>query len=163
MQVTPPVRTGTHTDRQSGIPRDTSEALLVALMRMFRLIKRRQSQAIEPALQYLLYTVACGSPLRLSDLASQVQLDLSTVSRHVRALEDAGCLERTTDPGDRRAAFLSLTDAGRKVLDDTFARRRESLDAALTGWSADDLRTFERLLNRLADDLETKAPRSRQA
>lgn len=143
-------------------PRDTAEALLVALMRMIRLVKRPHATGIEPALQYLLYTVNCAGPLRLSDLASQVQLDISTVSRHVRALEDAGCLERATDPGDRRAAFLSLTDSGRKVLDETFARRRATLDAALASWSGDDLSTLERLLNKLADDLESGAPKPPQ-
>jgi DNA-binding MarR family transcriptional regulator len=126
-------------------------------MRMIRMVKRPHATGIEPALQYLLYTVNCAGPLRLSDLASQVQLDVSTVSRHVRALEEAGCLERATDPGDRRAAFLSLTASGRKVLDDTFARRRAALDAALAGWSSDDLGTLERLLNKLADDLESAA------
>jgi DNA-binding MarR family transcriptional regulator len=155
VQATSTKPAGTH-----GGPRDTADALLVALMRMIRLIKRPHATGVEPALQYLLYTVNCAGPLRLSDLAGMVQLDISTVSRHVRALEEAGCLERATDPGDRRAAYLSLTASGRKVLDDTFARRRATLDAALSGWSSDDLSTLERLLNKLADNLETEAPKA---
>jgi DNA-binding MarR family transcriptional regulator len=154
-----------HTDadrrgRLRDLPRDTPEALLVALMRMIRLLKRAQPTGIEPALQYVLYTVNCAGPLRLSDLAGQVQLDVSTVSRHARALETAGYLQRTADPDDRRAAHLSVTNAGRKVLDDAFARRRAILDTALTDWPADDLHTLERLLNQLADDLEHQSPRA---
>ncbi|MEQ7006492.1 MarR family transcriptional regulator [Actinopolymorpha sp. B17G11] len=141
------------------LPRDTPEALLVALMRMIRLIKRTQPTAIEPALQYVLYTVNCAGPLRLSDLAEQVQLDVSTVSRHARALETSGYLQRTVDPDDRRAAHLSVTNAGRQVLDDAFARRRANLDAALADWPEGDLHTLERLLNRLADDLEHQSSR----
>jgi DNA-binding MarR family transcriptional regulator len=133
------------------------QALLVALMRMIRLIKRTPSTAIEPALQYVLYIVNCAGPLRLSDLAEQVQLDVSTVSRHARALETSGYLHRTVDPVDRRAAQLSVTPAGRQVLDDAFARRRAALDAALADWPQDDLHTLERLLNQLADDLEHQA------
>ncbi len=124
-------------------------------MRTLRLVKRAPT-AIEPALQYVLYTVDCSGRIRLSDLAAQVQLDVSTVSRHARALELAGYLERAVDPGDRRAVFLSLTTAGRKVLDDTFAARRASLDAVLTDWSEEDLRALQRLVARLAADLETR-------
>jgi DNA-binding MarR family transcriptional regulator len=128
-------------------------------MRMIRLVKRPQPAGIEPSLQYVLYTVNCAGPLRLSDLAAHVQLDVSTVSRHARALETSGYLQRTADPDDRRAAQLSVTRAGRQVLDDAFARRRAILDAALTDWPADDLHTLERLLNQLADDLEHRSVR----
>lgn len=155
--------TGRASGGVKGAPRETSEALLVALMRTIRLIKRTQPAAIEPALAYVLYTVNCVGPLRLSDLAAQVQLDVSTVSRHARALELSGYLERAADPDDRRAAFLSVTEAGRKVLDDTFARRRADLDRALSRWSSDDLQTFERLLNQLADDLEANPPKPSSA
>ncbi|WP_020577184.1 MarR family winged helix-turn-helix transcriptional regulator [Actinopolymorpha alba] len=144
------------TQDPQGTPRDTSEALLVTLMRMLRLIKRAHDAPIEPALQYVLYNVNCTGPLRLSDLAAQVQLDISTVSRHVRALEVSGHLERAADPADKRAALLSVTESGRKVLHDTFARRRAVLSTALSAWPEADLNTLEHLLNRLADDLETE-------
>jgi len=129
----------------------------VALMRMLRLIKRSLPATIEPAQHYLLHMVCSAGRVRLSELAAQVQLDLSTVSRHARALEAAGYLERTADPADRRSVVLSLTDAGRKVLDDTFARRRAILDAALQDWSADDVGTLRQLLDRLASGLERQA------
>jgi DNA-binding MarR family transcriptional regulator len=132
------------------------ETLLVALMRLVRLVKRGNDAPIEPALHYVLHTVACSGPTRLSDLAGQVQLDVSTVSRHVRALETSGYLERASDPDDRRAALVSVTETGNRVLEEAAARRRARLDAVLAQWPADDVHTLERLLDQLAKDLEAE-------
>ncbi|MFD2079247.1 MarR family winged helix-turn-helix transcriptional regulator [Actinopolymorpha cephalotaxi] len=132
------------------------ETLLVALMRLVRLVKRGNDAPIEPALHYVLHTVACSGPTRLSDLAGQVQLDVSTVSRHVRALETSGYLGRVTDPDDRRAALVSVTEVGNRVLEEAAARRRARIDAVLSQWPADDVHTLERLLDQLAKDLEAE-------
>jgi DNA-binding MarR family transcriptional regulator len=92
---------------------------------------------------------------RLSDLAGSACLDVSTASRHVRALEDAGLVARTTDPDDRRASRLSLTDAGRTELRRAHDVRKAMLDEATSGWTRTDRRTLTSLLQRLADDLST--------
>jgi DNA-binding MarR family transcriptional regulator len=131
----------------------TTEALLVAFWRMSRTLKRSHTGPIEPALWWVLHTLACDGPGRLSELAAHLQLDLSTVSRHVRALEDAGYLERTTDPNDRRATVISMTDKGTDALEEAGRARAEHLDTVLARWSERDLRTLRRLLDRLADDL----------
>ncbi|MCW2778144.1 MAG: transcriptional regulator, MarR family [Frankiales bacterium] len=97
--------------------------------------------------------VGDNGPLRLSDLADRLLLDLSTVSRQVPALERDGLLQREPDPCDRRASLLSLTDAGRAAL---AARRRaqaEHLAVALPDWSDDDVAHLAALLGRLNTDL----------
>ncbi|GAA2755758.1 MarR family transcriptional regulator [Actinopolymorpha rutila] len=150
----------TGSSAQTGEPTTAStpapEILLVALMRLVRLVKRGNDAPIEPALHYVLHTVACSGPTRLSDLAGQVQLDVSTVSRHVRALETSGYLGRASDPDDRRAALVSVTEIGNRVLEEAAARRRARLDAVLSQWPADDVHTLERLLDQLAKDLEAE-------
>jgi len=91
--------------------------------------------------------------IRLSDLATVMHLDVSTVSRQVRHLEDAGLLRRAGDPDDRRVYRLSITDSGRHLLDQLRTARREMLCAALRDWSDDDRDRLTDLLTRLADDL----------
>lgn len=132
----------------------TTEALLVAFWRMGRVLKRSHAGPLDPALLWVLHAVACDGPLRLSELAGHLHLDLSTVSRHVRALEDAGYLERTADPDDRRATRISITAKGTQIFDEAKDARAKQLDEVLTRWPKRDLETFERLLGRLADDLE---------
>jgi DNA-binding MarR family transcriptional regulator len=92
--------------------------------------------------------------VRPSDIAADLGLDASTVSRHLRTLEQLGLVERTDDPDDRRAQRLALSDRGHEVLDRAIAQRQAVVAAALADWSEADRRSLERLLVRLADDLE---------
>ena len=91
--------------------------------------------------------------VRLSDLAAALGLDVSTVSRQVRHLEDAGLVLRESDPDDRRAHRLSITAEGRQLLEQLRKARREMLCRALVGWSDADRARLTDLLARLADDL----------
>jgi DNA-binding MarR family transcriptional regulator len=134
--------------------------LAASLWRAVRALKRCSSGGVldMPALG-VLHQLDSAGPIRLSDLATTVGLDASTVSRHVRSLEDAGCVARTPDPADRRAAHLDLTPEGRDILRQAVDRREEALATALRGWSDADRRTLESLLQRLAHDLEaTNSP-----
>src|SRR3954447_14876024 len=90
---------------------------------------------------------------RMSDLASLLALDLSTVSRQVRTLEDAELVARTTDPDDRRASVLTPTETGRALVTQMKAAFSRLINAGLADWSERDRRTLHQLLIRLADDL----------
>src|SRR3954471_2340106 len=95
-----------------------STELVLALMTVGRSLKARLAEGRDQtAAVMLLQHVAANPPLRVSDLAGFAGLDSSTVSRHVRTLEDAGLLARAGDPADRRASRLEITDAGRELLD----------------------------------------------
>jgi DNA-binding MarR family transcriptional regulator len=91
--------------------------------------------------------------IRLSDLASDLMVDLSTVSRQVRALEDRGLVTRSEDPDDRRASRIVLAPAGGAILDEAWARRHQWLERSLAGWSDDQRADLGATLNRFADAL----------
>ena len=90
---------------------------------------------------------------RMTELAGVLCLDLSTVSRQVRALEDAGLVVRTIDPDDRRASVLTPTPAGKDLVTRMKAAFSRLIDNALQDWSDRDRRTLNNLLTRLATDL----------
>ena len=52
---------------------------------------------------------------RMSDLTSDIYLSQSALSRAVARLERDGLVHRSMCTDDRRAIFVCLTDAGRKV------------------------------------------------
>jgi DNA-binding MarR family transcriptional regulator len=54
----------------------------------------------------------------LSDLANELALDRTTMSRGVRPLIDAGWISSTTGESDAREKRLELSDRGRKKLKD---------------------------------------------
>jgi DNA-binding MarR family transcriptional regulator len=55
------------------------------------------------------------SKYRMIDLASDMHLSQSALSRAVARLERDGLVERSMCPDDRRAMFVCLTDQGRRV------------------------------------------------
>ena len=92
---------------------------------------------------------------RPSDAATALELDLSTVSRQVRHLEQLGLLDRRPDHADGRACQVSLTEQGRTGLDVVRDTRNQLLDAVLSDWPdadrADLLRLLDRLLHGVRD------------
>jgi DNA-binding MarR family transcriptional regulator len=114
-----------------------------------------------PAYQALWRIVEEG-PVRPTTLAGMLEVDLSVVSRQVRSLEDAGFVQRQTDPQDARAALVSATEAGREAFERTKQQRTEVLEEVLSGWPEADRESFIVLLSRFNDQLESAINR-RQA
>ncbi len=101
---------------------------------------------------------------RPSALADLLQLDLSSVSRQVAALEREGWLEREPDPADQRAQLLAVSPAGVEVLLRIRQARAALLRRALPDWSEQDLAAFAGSLRRFSTDLSaarSSSPTSR--
>lgn len=124
------------------------QQMTVLLRRVQRI--HLSTSAGEVNLERSAYGIMCKladeGPQRLGALASAFGLDPSTITRQVQALEEIGLAVRKTDPSDRRASILDLSDTGRDVLEQTRAHRRARLQQALSDWSEGDLKDFARLL-----------------
>jgi len=128
------------------------EGVLHAFTRIGRRLKAKQpGDTIDHSAHLVLFVLRCSGALRLSDLAGRMELDASTASRHVRALEQLGLVRRSPDPDDGRAFRVELTEHGVEEWESNARRRMELLSAAMDGWSEDDILTFERLMTRFAD------------
>ncbi|MDF2874092.1 MAG: winged helix-turn-helix transcriptional regulator, partial [Sporomusa sp.] len=53
----------------------------------------------------------------LNTLSERLGVDKSTMSRNIEILVTDGLVSRTTDPDNRRAITIMLTDAGRQLFD----------------------------------------------
>jgi DNA-binding MarR family transcriptional regulator len=91
--------------------------------------------------------------VRPSELAAQMRLDLSTISRHLRSLERQGMVQRSADPDDARAQRISITARGGDILTRLLNRRAATIRDAIAHWRETDRHALRRLLRRLADDL----------
>ncbi len=87
-------------------------------------------------------------PLRLSDLAALLGVDLSTVSRQVRTIEDQGLVVRRADPTDGRAAMVEASADGRQALQRLRESARARLGEILVDWSDDERHELARSLAR---------------
>jgi DNA-binding MarR family transcriptional regulator len=108
--------------------------------------------AVERAGYGVLRGVAEHGPVRVTDLARQLGVDPSTVSRQVKALERQGMLARDGDPRDGRVARLALTPAGGEALELLRVVRHRLFAEILADWAAEDRATLAPLLARLARD-----------
>lgn len=139
--------------------RDLERGLPVALMRIGRQLKAVTARTPDEAWAVLLlHKIKESGPCRVSDLADQIGLDTSTVSRYVARLSKSGNIERTGDPDDRRAARLALTPKGRRLLNTATQARVDLIHDAVADWSDDDVRTLYALVERLANALDPHAP-----
>jgi DNA-binding MarR family transcriptional regulator len=130
-------------------------SLVPDLYRIARRLRRMTGpHHLDIATLMLLHRLACVGASRPSDLATELDLDLSTVSRHVRALTEAGLVERDPDPDDGRSFRMTLTTAGAEEMTDAFRRREDAVAAATRRWDPQDVDDLKRLLGRLADELD---------
>ena len=86
----------------------------------------------------LLQVLGEHSPARVSDLATRQRLAASTVSGLIGQMITAGLVARETDPADRRASAVTLTDAGREKLAAWTRAHERRLDAALSALGDSD-------------------------
>ena len=105
----------------------------------------------------ILGRLQAAGPQRTSDIATHLGVDISTVSRQVAQLEAEGLVGRASDPSDRRAAMIRLTDSGAQLVARLRAARREFLSGVLEDWSQTDIDHLGRLLERLTDDLADRS------
>ena len=128
--------------------------LLKALQRVIRQTKRTvHDDPVDRAAIIILSSLKENSAVRLSTLANDLLVDISTVSRQTRALEDRGLVIRGDDLDDRRAMRLELTPAGLEVLDAAWTRRNRWLAESLSDWTPEDRVALVAMLTRFADSL----------
>jgi DNA-binding MarR family transcriptional regulator len=137
------------------VPATAEEAVMVTLARLGRKMRQRlPGEDLDFAAIVLMKALLDNGPLRLSALASALDVDASTVSRHVRHLEDRGLLERATDPDDGRASQVRLTGEGRSRLAAGAERRRALVASLIAAWPDTDRDRLRDLLTRLLDNLD---------
>jgi DNA-binding MarR family transcriptional regulator len=128
--------------------------VLLRRVQRIHLFTRVGDVALERSAYGIMCKLADEGPQRLGALASSFGLDPSTITRQVQALEEIGLASRKTDPSDRRASILDLTEHGREVLEQTRGHRRARLRQALSDWPGDDLADFGRLLKEFNASLD---------
>jgi len=128
---------------------DTTSRLRIAIGRLSRRLRQTDAGAaagMTPTRTSVLLNVVRAGPLRLSELAASEGLNPTMLSRVVSELVDAKLLVRSSDTGDRRAAWVKATAAGRRLAERMRRERTDALNAALGALSKDERRDLEAAL-----------------
>ena len=104
---------------------------------MARRLRQEAGAGLSPSQTAALSTIERHGPLTPSELATRERVQRPTVTRVLARLEEDGLVDRAADPDDRRCSLVSISAAGRELLDEArtrkdayLAMRLESLDTA---------------------------------
>src|SRR5258708_7240883 len=109
-------------------------------------VMRARQDNPEAGMTSVLSLLAKCGPIRASEVAQLLFLDLSTVSRHVQNRDRAGSVEKVADPKDRRAMTLHLTAEGKDHVEQLWQSRTALMREGLSHWDPADLRKLTELL-----------------
>ena len=126
--------TGEHAVDESAV-----DAVLTASRTLIAVATRSLGAAAEETTiaQYrALVVLASRGPQRMVDLAGALEVAPSTAGRMCDRLVRKGLIRRYRARADRRAVLVSITPAGRDVVDQATTRRRELISAILSGLPA---------------------------
>jgi DNA-binding MarR family transcriptional regulator len=108
---------------------------------------------LSPVDEHLVRTILANGPVRITDLAVWQGVDKSTITPQVRRLEQKGLVKRSPDPGDGRAALLTVTAKGRRTCERMDATAVAFISEALREWPEEDREAFAALFSRFAETL----------
>jgi DNA-binding MarR family transcriptional regulator len=115
-----------------------------AIARSARRLRQEAGTDLSPSLSAALATIDRHGPLTPSELAARERVQRPTITRVVGRLEESGLVARAADPADRRSALITVTPAGRALLEAGRTRKDAFLSERLEALSAADRATLAR-------------------
>lgn len=143
----------------------TIETQVAMLMRLGEATRRatdlKPHRALDRSAYVILRHLESAGPLNVSALADRLNLDGSTVTRQVTALENAALVERRRDPNDGRGTVIAATDRGLEQMEAVRVARRAVYDRVLENWTPDERAALAATLVKFNGSLEEymRAPR----
>jgi DNA-binding MarR family transcriptional regulator len=144
---------------RGGSRENAAEGLEQAAILVLRHLSDRTGMGLTANLT--LSTLNREGPARVTALAAAASIGQPAMTELVQRLERQSLVTRVDDPGDGRAALVTITDAGRALLDDMRRDRRDRLADLLTALPADDEVTLSLamhvalpIIRRLIDDAQ---------
>lgn len=162
--------TGSRDDLRSGPEAESapgdgwmrSTCFCTSVRRIDRVLTRIYDEAIRPSglvtTQYSLLSTLASAPadITLTDLATAIDLDRSTLSRNLNSLERQGFV-RLASAEDRRARRVTITPAGCAKLEEARPLWRSAQDRVARESGTRD-RRLEEILRELADLMDPLRP-----
>lgn len=135
---------------------ELASALRLALLRAARRIRsQRVNTAVTLSQLSALATVSKCGPMSAGELAGIERVQPPSMTKILASLEADGLVERSPHPEDRRQSIISITAAGRDLLDAEIRARDSWLATRLVDFSPDELRTLSEavaVLDRLGSE-----------
>lgn len=117
---------------------DTAQELVDEMFLFGRALRTAIASAhddpIPQGLVGVLFVLAARGECRQNELATELCITPSSLSRQISDLVDAGYIARQPDPEDRRAALVHVTEEGKAMLARSKQSRSARLREMLAAW-----------------------------
>jgi DNA-binding MarR family transcriptional regulator len=132
--------------------------LSILIRRVTHTSSHKKNGNLDRSAYLLLHEIVTKGPAGVKSLATEFQLDVSTVSRQAAALEQKGYLFRIPDETDGRAYTLEITEIGLEEFKKEKKFRKNRVAEVIKIWTEEERETFAKLLkkyNQSAMDVNT--------
>ena len=123
---------------------DLAVRLRLVIARTARRLRQEAGEELSPSQAAALATIDRHGPLTPSELAARERIQRPTATRVIARLEEAGLVDRTRDPVDRRSCLVGLAPGGRELLVRVRTRKDAYLSRRLRDLEADARATLDR-------------------
>jgi MarR family transcriptional regulator, transcriptional regulator for hemolysin len=113
--------------------------------------RRAASIGVTGAQWKVLFKLTLKPGLRQTDLADLLDIEPITLTRIIDRLQEAGLVERTPDPTDRRAWRLHVTEKAQPVVGKLRAIADEMTAEAFAGINPQDIEVMRHVLARVRE------------
>lgn len=100
---------------------------------------------------HIMMELGTQSQMTVNDLAHQMKLDKSTISRQVESIVSSDMAIRVPDKEDRRKVEVSLSKKGSKLYKQINKEMDQNFASAFAGISSDDIDTFLTVFSKLSN------------
>jgi DNA-binding MarR family transcriptional regulator len=123
---------------------DLAVRLRLVIARTARRLRQEAGEELSPSQAAALATIDRHGPLTPSELAARERIQRPTATRVIARLEQAGLVDRTRDPVDRRSCAVGLAPGGRELLVRVRTRKDAYLSRRLRDLDPDERATLDR-------------------
>lgn len=102
---------------------------------------------------HTLLEIEKNSEISVSELATKLSLDKSTVSRTVEGLVNISLVDRVIPKENRRMALINLTDSGKQVCSTINYSNDSYIEAVLKDFTKSEREEFLHLFEKLASNM----------
>jgi DNA-binding MarR family transcriptional regulator len=111
-------------------------------------------RALDRAAYVILRQLQQDGPMNVSALADALNLDGSTVTRQLTALQQDGLIERSRDPEDGRGTVISATEQGLRQVEAVREARRTLYGRVLRDYRPEEKRELAEALEKFTAALD---------
>lgn len=125
------------------------QQLVMALFTVNSSLDRAWRRSSQASTLVVLQVIAAGPGVSPKEIAAELDLHPSSITRQVQVLEDAGHVAVVANQEDRRSCRITLTDAGQQELNRLTQIGLGRFASFVADWDAEEVRTLAGLLWKL--------------